>query len=145
MRTRLHRVLTAAVLAGIASFSAMTAAHANEYTCDSGEICLWENEYRNVKPGAGDYSTFGFKGRSISDLSYGNNEWRDAEVKSHDGTDNMNDETSSVLNNSSCTVVLYAKDDYEGDSLALGAGDYANFLSDEKIGDNEASSHKFIC
>ncbi|MER6694274.1 peptidase inhibitor family I36 protein [Streptomyces minutiscleroticus] len=147
MRNTVIRVLlatTATVGLGLVALPA-TAAPATGHTgvlnaggaCSSGNFCLYENSEYNEN--AGDH----WRNLRASDKDFDNNNWRDA--VGGDSGDGMNDETSSVKNRSGCTVALYQNADHKGDHTVFANGTYDAYLSNNKIGDNRASSAKFVC
>lgn len=143
MRTSLiGKIAGIGIVAGTLSLTGVSAAHADSpYVCDSGEFCLYENPYLN----SGNYNTYGIMEWEGSDHTYANNTWRDNVVPSHDKTDHLDNETSSIKNRTSCSVTIFQNNDYGGDHTTIAAGHYLNYLTDENIGDNRASSHSFNC
>lgn len=102
------------------------------YDCETGEVCLYENN--DFNRGATNH-VYQWEGK---DDSYTDNNW-------YDSNDGLNDEASSVKNNGggSFNVTLYQHSDRGGAHSLFAPGDSDGYLDNNAIGDNRASSHRW--
>lgn len=137
MRSSALYMVAGATIGATAPLVQAQVAGADPNSCESGEVCLFENydfndgNTNHVRQWVGDDST------------YTNNTWFNAT----DGTwsnDGMNDETSSVKNNGTqCSVTLFQNSSYGGAASTFARGTSDGNLSNNAIGDNRASSHRW--
>jgi hypothetical protein len=101
-----------------------------DYDCESGEVCLFENNEYNENNTNHVFQWLG------DDESYVNNVW-------YNSTDGLNDEASSVKNNGggSYNVTLCQHSGNAGACSRFAPGDGDPQLSNNNVGDNRASSH----
>ena len=125
------------VTAGAVAIPVLSAApaFADSGSCDSGEVCLYENNEYNkgnsnhVRQWAGNAST------------YSGQNWYNATTKAWTG-DGLNDEASSVKNlGNSCSVRLFQHDNGGGAGSTFARGAADPLLSNNNVGDNRATSH----
>lgn len=138
---KVGRIVVVGALAGLVSLTGAGAAHADVYSCDSGEFCLWENNDYN----SGIHNTYGIYEWKQKDDSYSNNHWGDDQVPSHDANDVLDNEASSARNRTDCLVNLFQDKYYGGAYSQFDPGAKSGALSARTIGDNRASSHKMLC
>ncbi|TWD81911.1 peptidase inhibitor family I36 [Kribbella amoyensis] len=121
------RVAAAVMISGlaVATFGAINPASASESAPAAGSVRMWE------------------------DPNYTGSQYVDATpANCPDGCDidgwDGDNEISSVRNETTCTVRLYADDNFGGRSVDLAAGEsYSNL---ELVGfDNDAESFQFVC
>lgn len=127
----------AAVLgSGVLLYASPASVSADTYTCDGGEVCLYENNTWNE--GSTNHCKQWWA--STGDSNFSNNTWLDCTA--HDTTtDGMNDETSSMKNRSSIyAVTLWQHANYTGASSLFASGVSDAYLANNAIGDNRASS-----
>ncbi|MEO3890472.1 peptidase inhibitor family I36 protein [Nonomuraea sp. B5E05] len=107
-------------------------------TCASTAFCLYEN--KNYNSGNTDH----WRNLYTSDKDFRDNVWIDGNRKVTD--DGMDNETSSVRNNTNCVVTIYQHPGYSGAATTfIRKGQKLPSLSNYGIGDNRASSAKFTC
>ncbi|MFJ9031065.1 peptidase inhibitor family I36 protein [Streptomyces sp. NPDC102274] len=106
-------------------------------SCTAPNFCLFENNHFN------EGNTNHWRDIVHSDSDFRGNHWRDGNGNLTD--DDMNDETSSVKNESGCSVRLYQNPNYQGDYTGTADGDSRAVLGDFAIGDNRATSAQFNC
>lgn len=130
-----RKIAVGLAAAGSAPLVSAGVAGADPGVCESGEVCLFENNDYNqggtphVRQWTGD------------DATYTNNDWYDSEDGSWT-TDGLNDEASSIKNQgTSCNVALYQHSNYSGASSTFARGASDGYLTNNNIGDNRASSH----
>lgn len=114
-------------------------ANADVYSCDAYEVCLYENNDFN----AGEHSTYGVRQWTLADSDYRNDKWYDRVKPSHNLTDVLDNEASSVRNRGTCSVVLWQNVGFSGAASIFKAATQDNNLSNNNIGDNRASSHNW--
>jgi hypothetical protein len=107
-----------------------TAHAAPNYDCESGEVCLFENNDYNQN------NTNHVRQWTGDDSDYSNNVW-------HNSNDGLDDEASSVKNNGggSYNVTLYQHRNGGGAWTRFAPGTADPYLANNNIGDNRASSH----
>ncbi|MFI1866129.1 peptidase inhibitor family I36 protein [Streptomyces jumonjinensis] len=105
-------------------------------SCNAPNFCLFENA--NFNQGGVNH----WRDITHEDHDFMGNHWRDNNGYLTDV--DMNDETSSVKNRTGCSVRLYENANYQGDFTGFdnGAGDGS--LSDNRIGNDRASSALFF-
>ncbi|MEU5877021.1 peptidase inhibitor family I36 protein [Spirillospora sp. NPDC047279] len=105
-------------------------AAAPNYNCETGEVCLFENNNYNENNTNHVYQWTG------KDELYNNNVW-------YNSSDGLNDEASSVKNNGggSFNVTLYQHEGGGGAHSTYAPGSGSARLGNNNIGDNRASSH----
>jgi hypothetical protein len=105
-------------------------AAAPNYDCESGEVCLYENNDYNQNAANHVRQWTG------NDEYYSNDVWNNS-------TDGLNDEASSVKNNGggSYNVTLYQHSGGGGASSRFAPGTGDPYLANNNVGDNRASSH----
>ncbi|MFA1541816.1 peptidase inhibitor family I36 protein [Actinomadura monticuli] len=107
-----------------------TAHAAPNYDCETGEVCLFENNNYNENNTNHVYQWTG------NDDIYSNNVW-------YNSTDGLDNEASSVKNNGSGSynVTLYQHNSGGGAHSTFAPGTSDPSLANNSIGDNRASSH----
>ena len=130
------RRLTIATLIGAAilglTVGAAPAQAVNDFNCDAGEGCWYENNDFNA--GASNH----VHQWEVDDLNYSNDVW-------FNSSDGMNDETSSIWNRDAFdSLRLYQNSNHGGANSQFGPGASDGFLANNSIGDNRASSHFWV-
>lgn len=138
-RTTAGAAVAALMTAAIALLSTGVAS-ADQFSCDRGEFCLYENNDLN----RGAHNTYGVFQWRTDDRDYRNNKWHDKEIRGHHNVDVLNDEASSLWNRTGCSVRLFQNVGWTGASSLFGGG-ADGYLGNDRIGDNRASSHDIYC
>ena len=139
MRRNAILATVALLLGPVFALLGQSLAHADAYTCDANEVCLYENPDFN----SGENSTYGVRQWTLADSDYRDNKWYDKVKPSHNLTDVLDNETSSIRNRGTCSVVLWQNVGFSGAASIFKTNTQDNNLSGNNIGDNRASSHNW--